>query len=103
MANYNSYDGRPDTGSGAGGVGFVGGGIGGGGLGMGGMGMAIGLGDGTDGSGFRGRGRPLHRRPVTDYGTSVAKFVNMRMMGWRGGHGGNHMRPGASWVIDVSV
>lgn len=39
---------------------------------------------------------------MTDYGSSVAKFMMVRMMGWRG-MGGNQLRPAAPWVVDVSL
>lgn len=91
MAGYNTGGGYPpgDGGGGGGGNMFQFGGMGGGGA-------------GEMPDGYRGRGRPLHRRPVTDYGSSVAKFVMARTMGWRG-MGGNQMRPAAPWVIDVSA
>ncbi|CCX05102.1 Similar to hypothetical protein [Tuber melanosporum Mel28]; acc. no. XP_002837019 [Pyronema omphalodes CBS 100304] len=58
-------------------------------------------GEGGDGTGPFNRGRPLHRRPVTDYGTPVANWVRNRAMEWRGVPN-DYMRPSIQWTIDAS-
>ncbi|KAL7271298.1 pre-mRNA cleavage and polyadenylation factor (CPF) complex subunit [Rhizina undulata] len=46
------------------------------------------------------RGRPMHRRPVTDYGTSVSKWTLKRQMNWRG-QAHDFLRPAPAFIIDL--
>ncbi|KAI5779716.1 WD40-repeat-containing domain protein [Geopyxis carbonaria] len=72
----------------------------GGGGGGGGGGGAAGGGFGGERDGPYNRGRPLHRRPVTDYGTPVAKWMMNRTMEWRG-LPQDAPRPAPQFIIDL--
>src|SRR4051794_25499629 len=49
-----------------------------------------------------GRGRPLHRRSVTDYGSSATKWMLGRKMKWRrSGRTFEHLRPNAAYIMDL--
>lgn len=56
-------------------------------------------GSGHDGGGFpRARGR----RPVTDYGATMAHWMRNRNPRYKGASRGEAERPSASYIVDVS-
>ncbi|KAG0125980.1 WD40-repeat-containing domain protein [Tuber indicum] len=57
-------------------------------------------GGGGERDGPYNRGRPLHRRPVTDYGASVGKWMMKQRMNWRG-QSIDFLRPAPGFIVDL--